>query len=70
MFDYIKGTVSNIGSNYVTLENNNIGFIIYTASPYSFKINEQLCVYTYTYIREEIFDLYGFKTIEERNLYH
>ena len=69
MFDYIKGKVANVGSNYIVVENNNIGFIIYTASPYSFQVNSELCVYTYTYIREEIFDLYGFKTIEERNLF-
>jgi len=69
MFDYIKGKVTNIGSNYIVVENNNIGFIIYTASPYSFQINNDLCVYTYTYIREETFDLYGFKTIDERNLF-
>ena len=42
MFDYIKGIVKGIGSNYIVIENNNIGFIIYTASPYSFKENEQL----------------------------
>ncbi len=69
MFDYIKGTVANIASNYVVLENNNIGFIIYTASPYSFKLNDELIIYTYTYVREDTFDLYGFKTIEERNLF-
>jgi len=69
MFAYIKGKVSDIGSNYIVVENNNIGFIIYTALPYSFKIDEEVCVYTHTYIREEIFDIYGFKTIEERNLF-
>lgn len=69
MFDYIKGCITNIGSNYIVLENNNIGFIIYTASPYSFKIGDNLCIYTYTYIREETFDLYGFKSIEEKNLF-
>lgn len=69
MFDFIKGNVNNIGSNYIVVENNNIGFIIYTALPYNFKIGENVCVYTHTYIREETFDLYGFKTIEERNLF-
>ncbi len=69
MFDYIRCSVVEIKSNSIIIENNNIGFIVYTASPYSFKIGEQLNVYTYTYIREEIFDLYGFKTIEERNLF-
>lgn len=69
MFDYIKGTIANIGSNYIVVDNNNIGFIVYTASPYSFKIDENICVYTYTYVREDIFDLYGFKSIEERNIF-
>ena len=69
MFDYIKGKITNIASNYIVLENNNIGFIIYTASPYSFKISDELSVFTYTYIREDTFDLYGFKTIEERDLF-
>ncbi len=69
MFDYIKGNITGVGSNYVVLENNNIGFIIYTSAPYSFKTGENLCVYTYSYIREEAFDLYGFKTLEERNIF-
>lgn len=69
MFDYIKGNISNIGSNYIVIDNNNIGFIVYTASPYSFKIGDNMCVYTHTYVREDIFDLYGFKTIEERNIF-
>lgn len=69
MFDYIKGKITNIASNYIVIENNNIGYIVYTASPYSFKINNDLCVFIYTYIREDVFDLYGFKTPEERNLF-
>lgn len=69
MFDFIKGTINNIGSNYIVIENNNIGYIIYTASPYSFNVNDDICVYTYCYIREEQFDIYGFKTREERNIF-
>ncbi|MCI5939461.1 MAG: Holliday junction branch migration protein RuvA [Bacilli bacterium] len=69
MFDYIKGTITIVNSNYIVVENNNIGYIIHTASPFSFKENENLTIYIYTYIREDIFDLYGFKTIEERNLF-
>lgn len=69
MFDFIKGTINNIASNYIVVENNNMGFIIYTASPYSFNVNDSVCVYTYCYIREEQFDIYGFKTIEERNIF-
>ena len=69
MFDYIKGNITDIGSNYIVIENHDIGYIVYTASPYSFKLGEKLVIYTYTYIREDIFDLYGFKTIDERNIF-
>lgn len=69
MFDFIKGTINNIGSNYIIIENNNIGYIVYTASPYSFNVGDNICVYTYCYIREETFDIYGFKTREERNIF-
>lgn len=69
MFDFIKGKVERVVSKNIVLENNNIGFIIHTANPYSYKEGEEVCVYTYTYIREEIFDLYGFKSIEERDLF-
>lgn len=69
MFDYIKGQIVSIGSNYIVVDNNNIGFKIYTACPYSFKTKDSLCIYTYVYVREEIFDIYGFKSLEERNLF-
>ena len=69
MFDYIKGEISLVSSNYITVENNNIGYKVYTACPYSFKIGENLCVYTYVHVREDAFDIYGFKSLEERNLF-
>lgn len=69
MFDYIKGTITDIVSNYIVVENNNIGYLIHTASPYSFKINDEIKVYLYTYIREDVFDIYGFSNIEERNIF-
>lgn len=69
MFDYIKGNITSIGSNYIVLDNNNIGYIIHTSSPYSFNVGDNMCVYTYLYIHEDTFDIYGFKTIEEKNLF-
>lgn len=69
MFDYIKGTITKINSNYIVIENNNIGYIIHTPSPYSFQVDEEITIYIYTYIREDVYDLYGFKLEEERNLF-
>ena len=36
MYGYIKGFVKDIESDYIILDNNGVGFLIYTASPDSF----------------------------------
>ena len=69
MFEYIKGIIDDIESNYIILNNNDIGYKIYTASPYSFNIGEEYKVYLYQHIREDENSLFGFKTKEDRNLF-
>lgn len=69
MFDYIKGKITVINAQYIVLENNNIGYMIKTPNPFSFKTGEEMIIYIYTHIRENIFDLYGFKTQKERSLF-
>lgn len=69
MYNYIKGIITQITSNYIVLENNNIGYTIKTANPFSFKEAEETIIYTYLHIREDIQDLYGFKTIDEKELF-
>ena len=49
MFDFIKGRVQRIVAKNIVLENNNIGYIIHTPNPYSFKEGEDVCVYIYSY---------------------
>ena len=51
MYGYIKGFVKDIESNYIILDNHDIGYLIYVPSPYSYKIDESYTVYTYTCIR-------------------
>ena len=69
MYNYIIGKVTFIECNYIVLENNGIGYQIYVASPFSFEIGSEYQVYTYSYIREDEYTLYGFKTLEEKNLF-
>ena len=52
MFGYIKGTIKIIESNYVIIDNNGIGYIIYVANPYSYEIDKDYTIYTYTFISE------------------
>ena len=69
MYGYIKGIVTEIESSYIILENNNIGYLIYVANPYSFQIDNEYKVYTYTQIKEDEHLLYGFKEKEEKDLF-
>lgn len=69
MYEYIKGKIRNIESNYIVLENNGIGYLIYVGNPYSFKEGEETIIYLYQYVREDEISLYGFKTFEEKLLF-
>ena len=69
MYDYIKGTVTKIYSNSIALDNNGIGYLIYTANPYSFQEGEIYQVYIFQNVKEEEISLYGFKAIEEKELF-
>jgi len=69
MYDYLKGTITNILPNSITLENNNIGYLIKTPNPYQFKIGDELTFYVYQYVREDLIDLFGFGTIDERTMF-
>lgn len=69
MYNYIKGEISEISSNTITLENNGIGYNIFTPNPYSFEENKEYKVYLYQYLREDEMSLYGFKSLEEKDLF-
>jgi len=69
MYNYIIGIVTNILSNSIVLENNGIGYQIYTANPFSFSLNSEVKIYTYQVVREDELTLYGFKTDEEKILF-
>lgn len=69
MFEYIKGKITDIESNYIIVDNSDIGYKIYTASPYSFELDKEYIVYIYQHIREDENTLFGFKTKDDRNLF-
>lgn len=69
MYGYINGKIVDVESNYVVIDNNGIGYIIYVANPYSYQINEKYTIYTYTHIREDEYSLYGFKSKDEKELF-
>ena len=69
MYAYLNGIIKDIESNYIVLDINGIGYLIYAANPYYYQIENSYKVYTYTHIREDEFSLYGFKSKEELDLF-
>lgn len=69
MYSYIIGIVMGYDKNCIILENNKIGYLINVANPYSYKLNDEIKVYLYNHIKEDENSLYGFKTLEEKDLF-
>ena len=65
MYNYIKGIVDEIETDHITLSNNDIGYLIYTPNPYTFKIGETYKIYLYQYIREDEISLSKFDVYKE-----
>ena len=71
MIGYIKGNVLSASENCVILENNGIGYeITCSASVYQkLMADKKGEVYTYLAVREDDVSLYGFISIEEKNMF-
>ncbi len=69
MYSYIKGIVTEITTNYIVIDNNGIGYLVYTPNPFSFKENEETKIHIYQNVKEDEISLYGFKTLEEKEMF-
>ena len=69
MYGYISGEIKDVEPNYVILDNNGIGYLIYVPNPYGFVVGRNYTIYTYTKVAEDEYSLYGFKTKEEKELF-
>ncbi|ODU54554.1 MAG: Holliday junction DNA helicase RuvA [Clostridium sp. SCN 57-10] len=67
MFYFIKGTVAQVEPSLVVLDANGVGYGVRTSmtSASQVKTGDKATFYTYLYVREDIFDLYGFASREE-----
>ena len=69
MYGYIKGKITYVTSNYIIIDNNGIWYIIFVANPYSYEENKEYLIYTYNYINENENSLYGFISMDEKELF-
>lgn len=72
MFEYIRGKFISISKDYIVLENNNIGYKIYTSGNTISQmppVEEMVLLYTEQIVREDFIGLYGFYTKEELEMF-
>lgn len=69
MIAYLIGTVTDVSDDNIVVENNRIGFNVRVPNGYGFKIGAEVQVYTYTYVKEDAFWLYGFDTKDQLELF-
>ena len=72
LYEYIRGKIVGIKEDYIVLDNNGIGYKIFTStnSLINIKINDIITMYIYFNLREDGVYLYGFTTEEELNMFN
>ena len=69
MYAYIFGKLTEIKPSYIVVENHGVGYLIISPNPYSYHINDEVKIYTHHYVREDIDNLYGFISLESKELF-
>ena len=69
MYSYFKGIIAENTADGIVIDVNGIGYLIHVPNPFSYEIGETYQVYVYSHIREDEYSLYGFKTLEEKELF-
>ncbi|WP_034995841.1 OB-fold domain-containing protein, partial [Liquorilactobacillus vini] len=52
MYDYLIGKITDINPAYIVIEVGGIGFLVYAANPFKFKIGQEQKVFIYQAVRE------------------
>lgn len=71
MYYYIKGELVIRGDNFAVIDNAGIGYKLYTSAKTlgSFREGDLVTFYTYLNVHEDVFDLYGFASEEEQDMF-
>lgn len=69
MFYYVQGTVAHVAPNLAVIDCGGVGYACKTTTNTISTLNRGKVhkLYTYLYVKEEIFELYGFATESELN---
>ena len=72
MIAYLKGTLEEIGNDYIVVDVNNIGYLVKVSLRVMEdlpSVGNQIKIHTYTYVREDVLALYGFLTKDDLQMF-
>ena len=72
MYYYIKGKVVYKDETSVAIDSNGVAYLINTTHTSILSIDDKMgevTMYTYLHVREDVMELYGFTTIEEKKMF-
>ncbi len=72
MYSYISGTLEEVREDYIVVDNQGIGYQIYVPLRLMDELpgtGHGVKIYTYLYVREDAFMLYGFSTRDELSMF-
>lgn len=70
MISSLRGSISRIFGNYIEIEVNNVGYEVQLSiKNYELRIGEEIKLYIYTSMNDSNISLFGFKTVEELDLF-
>lgn len=71
MFYYLKGIAAIVSEGFAVIDIGGVGYKVYTSLNSRSKIEKgkETLLYTYTNIREDAFDIYGFTTEDELSFF-
>lgn len=71
MYEYLKGILAYIYPTAIVVDVHGVGYLVQTANPFSFAdmLHKEVSVYCYQAVREDAITLYGFRDVEEKQLF-
>ena len=71
MIHFLKGIVAEVGEDFLCIETQGVGYKVHTPNSVLARVTEgeAFKVHIFTYVREDIFALYGFAEASDRTLF-
>ena len=69
MYGYLEGKITYQTNNSIIIDVNGVGYNVFVPNPYSYELNTNYRVFIYSHIREDEYSLYGFKSMDEKDLF-